>query len=749
MRLIYSLAISVLLLIPIGSFAYDGPVVGLDGVVMDSETREVIPFAYVHLEQINRSVTTDRDGKFTFTNIPQGTYTVTIHRIGYTTKQVQIDTEIVSDERVEILLDPTSLTGETVIVEDRTERLKGANLEHASQKVSGNELRRNLGSTISETLSNQPGFAQRSMGAAPSRPVIRGLGGERVLILQDGGRSGDVSSASPDHAVSIDPIGADEIEIARGPAALAYGSNAIGGVVNVVKNQIPTVLPSSITGVASIQGNSVNNGASAAGNVKLPYRDFVANVDLNARYGMDFNSPEGRIENTNIVTSNSAVGLSYIQPWGYSGVSFTSYLSNYGIPPDPDGGHPNGVDIEMQKYQLEARTEIVLENHFLKTLEIKGSFTNYKHQEFETATVIGTNFEQLTSSGGLSVTHQPLPYFDDGVVGVWGEFIDYSVIGARTPRSDALNTAIYTIQETDIGRLHVELGARYEFNISKPKQERTSNRIGEIRKRTFSGLASSASLIYDLGTGFSLGTVLMHSYRTPSLEELYSEGPHLAAYSFEIGNPDLDPERGFGKELFLRYNSATTSFQIAGYHNSFNNYMYARDTGRQNTQFSNLNDYQFVGVDAVLYGAEASGELKLTNQLTAGGGISYTIGSRNVDESEQEITGIESSETPLPMIPPLQGNLNLNYNVNRITLTGKMLFATEQTRLGEFEESTDGYQVFEMSAQYRFDRSGLLHTFTLNGSNLLNQTYRNHLSRVKEIFPEPGRSINLLYRLYF
>jgi iron complex outermembrane receptor protein len=233
------------------------------------------------------------------------------------------------------------------------------------------------------------------------------------------------------------------------------------------------------------------------------------------------------------------------------------------------------------------------------------------------------------------------------------------------------------------------------------------------------------------------------------LEELYSEGPHLAAYSYEIGNPELDSERGIGLELFFRYRSNRFSAELAGYRNDFQNYLYAQDTGEQSVADPSLNNYQFVGESALFYGTEFSADIQLSNQFSVGGTLSYTIAERNVSEEEQQITGYSNDTRPLPMIPPFQGSVYGRFSKGNFTSTVRYKLSDKQTRLGEFETETDGYRLLSASVQYRFSTSGILHTVSLSGSNLLDTTYRDHLSRIKEVFPAPGRSVNLLYRLYF
>jgi len=721
----------------------------LQGEIRNASTDEPVSFAYVHLEEINRSTTTDRNGTFRFQNVPAGTYIISVHRIGFKTYTREIEYDGTDSNLLDIRMQPQNISGEEITVTGSRQQTGGARLEHASTKIIGEELRRNLGSTLSETLTNQAGFSERSSGPAPGRPVIRGLGDERVLILRDGERTGDVSAQSADHGVSIDPMGAEEIEVARGPAALAYGANAIGGVINVVKNQIPNTVPNNFTGSASLNGKSVNSEASAAVDLIVPFKNWAATLDLNGRTGQDFSTPGASIENSYLKNTHNTAGLSYVGNNGYLGGSFSTYLSDYGIPPDPNGGHPNGVDIEMRKYQADFRGERILDHPFFRTVEARYSFVNYNHVELESNGNLGTEFGKLTTNVSVSSNTKGWTIFDEGSMGLWGEMQDYAVRGADTPDSDLYSAAAYIIQEGDAGNLHFEIGARLESIHSRPEEERVSQRIGQIENRSFLGLASSASLIYELSSRVFAGTTVMHSFRAPTLEELYSEGPHLAAYSFEIGNPQLDPERGLGTELFLRYRSSRINAEVVGYRNKFQNYLFPRDTGEQSVSDPALNNYQFIGTEAEFFGFELSANLQLHQRLTVGGNLSYTRAERTVSEEEQQVTGFSGDTRPLPMIPPLQGSFFVKYSQGNFTATTRMVLADKQTRLSEFETRTDGYRLLNASLQYRIDQTNLLHTISLSGKNLLNTTYRNHLSRIKEVFPEPGRNISLLYRLYF
>ncbi|RNC85623.1 MAG: TonB-dependent receptor [Balneola sp.] len=713
----------------------------ISGTITDAQDRESVSFSYIHLEELNRTTTSNSEGYFELKNIPAGNYTLSIHRIGYKTQKRKIELE--KNISLDIVLSATILTSETVEVISSDNSLTGSSIGHASKSVSGSSLRRDLGSTLANTLSNLPGFEQRSLGNATTRPVIRGLGDERLIILQDGLTTGDVSDQSADHAVSVDPIASSEIEIAKGAAALQYGANAVGGIVNVVNNLVASTKPNTINGTATLNAQSVNTSASGAINLSLPTSDFVINTHLNGKIGGDTNTPEGIIENTQFETTNSAVGISYVRDWGYIGGSFGTYLSNYGIPPDPNG-HPDGVDIEMRKFNYALKGEYLIENSVFKTIEADFSINNYNHKEFETTSSIGTEFGLVTTTAQVNANHGELGFFESGKIGLWAEAEDYAVFGASTPDANSYKIGVYIIENMHLGALHLETGVRYDYVLNEPIEDDPDSDIGFIRARDFHALSSSVNAWYDLGKGFSVGTVLLHSFRAPSLEELYSEGPHLASFSFEIGNPNLDPERSLAKEVFTQWQGEASTFRAALFHNGFSNFNYARNTGEQNVRFPTLDNYQFVGTKARLYGFEIAGESKITNRIVADASASFTIG----EQDTTSLTG-DSGVQPLPQIPPLKVKFSLKYVKGGLEAGSRLVLASNQDRTGEFETETDGYVLTNLFSQYRFSSNKLLHTFSLGINNLFDVEYRNHLSRIKELNPEPGRNITFLYRVYF
>ncbi len=722
----------------------------ISGYVTDSESGETIPFVYLHVEELNRTTTTDEDGYFEISNLPQGELHLAAHRLGYKTTHISIivSKEILNQE-VNIQLTPTLLSSQSIEVVGN-EITSGAHLTHVSQKLFGDDLRQNLSSTLAQTLTNIPGISQRTMGSATGRPVIRGLGDERLSILEDGINSGDISDQSSDHAVTIESTSAQEIEIARGPSAFAYGANAVGGIINVVSNKISSNVPRSINGSFSINGESVHTGGATSLSLSVPIKSMVINTNINGRTSLDTQTPSGKIENTYSNSFTSSLGLSYITDWGYLGGSFSYYDNEYGIPPDPNG-HPDGVDIDMQKFQYVLKSEYVFDHPFLKVLEANFSINNYNHVEYEAAGSIGTEFGIVTTNAKAQLSHGEIGIFEQGNLGLSFEYEDYAVFGAATPNSNSFSVGAFIIEEKDFEKLHLEAGLRFDHVRNTTASRELFYRIGTItgsidstfyKDRSFTNLSSSISAIYSLTSHINVGATLLNSFRAPSLEEQYSEGPHLASYSFEIGNPDLDPEKGFAKEIFLRYNNKNIVLEAAVYHNRFSNYLYAQNTGRRNNSRPDLNDYQFVGVEAVLYGYEFSSEVQFLRNFTIKNSLNYTIGRRDFSESD-------SKKVPLPMIPPFEFNSSLKYAMKNLEIGSRMILATDQNDLGEFETPTDGYVLLGGFASYRFTTKKILHTLSFNISNLLDETYYNHLSRIKDLNPEAGRNVSLLYRLYF
>src|SRR5690606_27013595 len=283
-------------------------------------------------------------------------------------------------------------------------------------------------------------------------------------------------------------------------------------------------------------------------------------------------------------------------------------------------------------------------------------------------------------------------------------------------------------------RVRLQIGARYDWRRVEPERGGVTD-IGTIRTRDFGALTASAGALYDLADGITLGASVSRAFRTPNANELFSEGPHLATYSYEVGNPDLEEETGLGVDVFLRIARERLRGEVAVFRNGIDDYIYARNTGELSP--TGLPVYQHVNGDAVLTGFEGSAQWRVSREFVVEGTVSYVRGT------------LTATDEPLPQIPPLQGRVGARYETERFFVALGWKGAARQDRVGEFETPTDGYGVFDASAGVRWSVGGQLHTLTLRVDNITNEVYRDHLSRIKEIMPQAGRGANLLYRVNF
>jgi iron complex outermembrane receptor protein len=712
----------------------------LIGIIEDADSGERIGWTTLLIEEINRSVSAHEDGSFHFYGLLPGNYTLKTFRVGY--QDASFSIKIIENDTTSIIikLNNKPLSTEGIVVE--SDKFDGVSaLQEPVIEVSGKKLRQNLGTTIAKTIETEPGIAQRTMGPAPARPVIRGLSGDRLLILEDGERTGDLSATSSDHAVVIEPISAERIEVIRGPAALIYGSNTLGGVINVTRGYVPSTLPHRITGTAAMQGESVSHGYTGGMSVVVPLGPFAARMEGSYRQADDIRSPKRTLVNTNIETKNATAGLSFFPSWGFIGTSGSFYNSEYGIPPDPAGGHPNGVDIDLARQHIETKSEIHPGIPWLYRIDLSHSYKRYKHTETESNGQLGVRFGLVTHDATLTTHFNQKGTFIHGDIGFWGEMRDYASSGLNfTPASKEYSYAAFVYGEHDVGQFGFSASLRYDHKTVVPHTEKIVNRADfslYIRQREFDDISAGFTGVYNLGRGFSLGTTIMRTYRAPGIEELFSEGPHLAAYAYEVGNSELDKENSFGAEIFFDYDTDGGKFHLALFRNDIQGYIFPKNTGRRSLRRADLFLYQYVGEHALMNGFEATLDWQLIDPVLFMGSLSYVKGDL-VDRGE-----------PIPRIPPLKGRVALRINMGSLSIEGGMRYSARQNRPGEFETPTNGFVVLDFSTQYYFNMLGFLHTLNFSVENAMNTTYRQHLNRVKLIMPEPGRNLKLLYKVYF
>ncbi len=702
------------------------------GLFRDADTGEEIGWVQVLLEEAGRSTVADGAGRFHFHDVPAGRYTLHSYRIGYETPALPIEVAAGDTLRLTLRLSAAPVaTGEIVVEEGRSSE----QLSEPALSLDGRQFRRNLGMTIAETLDREPGIAMRSMGPAPARPVLRGLGGERLLVLEDGGRTGDLSATSTDHAVAIEPMTADRIEIVRGPAALVYGPNVLGGVVNVVRGQIPTSAAHRY-GV-SMQGESVNRGYAAGVSALWGSGRTAFRLDGSARQAGEMHTPLGELDNTGLSTYNGSFGMSRVNPHGYAGISGSLYSSEYGIPGGFVGAHPNGVSVQLSRAQIGLAGRYTTHSETLRRVEARADFLRYFHQEFEDREqdLVGIEYGILTGAAALTGYTGRIGPLQQGAVGVWTELRGHRSGGLSfTPATTEQTAAVYGFQETTTGPVVWQAGLRYDLRRVLPERSYDSERIGRVRDRTFIGWSAAASAGVQRAD-WNLRASVMRSVRLPGIEELFSEGPHLAAYSFEIGNPDLGLEKGVGGELTAGYRTGGRAVSAAVFLTRFTGFIYPRHTGRINAR-TLLPEYQYTGSGARFIGGEGSAEWPLGAGLMVEARAGYV-----------RALLIETGE-PLSWIPPLTGEGGARYRRGSLAAGLSLRVAARQHRLGPFEAPTDGYRVLDGFVQYYFSTGRMLHTVDLVLDNITDTAYRNHLSRVKSVMPEPGRNLRLLYRMH-
>ena len=386
----------------------------LAGHVIDAESGQPVGWTTVVIEGLERARMSDVEGYFFFANVPPGAHVLQSLHVGYHEARFKVEVVAGDTTHVDLVIGHESLHMETIVVEGEAEPAL-APLQEPEVVFSGSKLRQNLSRTIAETIDYEPGIAQRSMGPAPARPVLRGLGGDRLLVIEDGERTGDLSGTSSDHAVAIEPMTTERIEVVRGPRTLLYGSNALAGVVNVVRGYVPSEQPNGFGGTVTYQGESVNRGLSGGLTLEQPLGPLALRFDSSLRNADDIATPHGKLANTDIRTGNASVGLSLVRPWGHVGASGSLYNSDYGIPPDPEGGHPHGVSIDLQRQHLEGRGEILTGPDWLQRLELHHSFSRYQHGEFEASGDLGMEFGVLTHNTGALAHLDRMGPFANGV----------------------------------------------------------------------------------------------------------------------------------------------------------------------------------------------------------------------------------------------------------------------------------------------------------------------------------------------
>lgn len=730
----------------------------LAGRVVDAASGQPVAGATLRIASLSRTDVSHADGAFHFHRLPTGEVVVTASRVGYAQGTATVRLAAGRTDSVTLRLQTSAVELGAVVVTGTLGARSRDEVLSPTSVVSGRRLERELGSTVAATLERLPGVAATSIGPATARPVIRGLSSDRVLVLEDGQRPGDLSSTSGDHAVAIDVVTARQLEVVRGPMSLLYGSSALGGVVNVIRDEVPNARAEHLHGAGTVQLSSANRGATTGGYVAGGRGSLAFRGEASARTSGDVRTPAGELRNTGTRTLGAAAGASYVGERGYAGASYRFYDNDYGIPGGFLGAHPGGVDIRMRRQSVRGAGELRPEGGPFGSLRGNVVLTDYNHTEFESSGSVGTRFRQLSAVADVVAEHEGRGALAQGAVGFRAQLRDVRTGGSlRTPSTVDWTVAGFAVEEVGRGALRGQFGARYDFARFEPEESfiRVGGRRIATRPRQFGSFSGSAGVLYDFGGGLRAGGSVARSYRTPDFNELYSNGPHLAAGTFDVGDPALRQEVGVGVDGYVRLARPTLRLEVAAFRNQLVGYIFPSTRGRVElgTQ-GGVARAQYTNEDALFTGAEGDAEWRVAQNLVLEATASLVRARFTSQRAPiptfvgSDTVFVAASEYP-PLIPPVTGRAEARWEEGAWQLGGALRFAGRQERTGDFEEPTDGYVVGDLIGALRLRQGRRVHSITLRLDNVANTEYRNHLSRTKVIMPEPGRSLGLLYRITY
>ncbi|HEX6189435.1 MAG TPA: TonB-dependent receptor [Pyrinomonadaceae bacterium] len=702
----------------------------LSGTVTLGDTGKPIHGASVTILQLRRSVETDDNGKYEFQNVPPGTFDVAAHldRANDVVQRVVVPASgsITQDFQIQL-----SGVRETVTVTATgTEESVSQSIQSVTV-LSSVELAQKNPVSLGEALDHELGVAKRSFGPAPSRPVIRGFDGDRVLVLEDGMRVGALGSQSGDHSEPVDLLSVDRVEVVKGPATLLYGSNAIGGVVNAIDgHESPH---KGVNGYLTTLGstNSWQAGGSAgieAGTDKLL---FWANGG--AQKANDYLTPLGRITNSYARGGNFSTGLGFYPGRGFFSANYHFDKRRYGIPfnqADPDA---EAVYLTPRRHSIQFNGGFRDLKSFIENAKFSIQYTDYTHSEVDAETgAVNTTFSNKSTIFRGTFDQQKRGRLT-GSFGVWGMHRNYESAGAEAlaPPTKQDSFAVFALETIKFEHAALQFGGRVENNRYRPSLDPVR---GQLPHRSFTGFSGAIGLRVNTWKGGAFVVNYSHSYRAPSLDELYNEGPHPGNATFEIGNLDLTRELGDGLDFGLRHSSKRIRAEMNGFFYHIDNFVFLAPTG--NIQDGLIEAVYSQGVSRFT-GFEGRLDAELHKNVWLNLGADY-VNAKLTD-----------TNTPLPRIPPLRGRAGVEFRYKGLTIKPEALFANAQENLFPTETRTAGYGLINVGGSYLIARQHSAHIISFNAFNLGDRLYRNHLSFIKEFAPEIGRGVRVTYTVRF
>jgi iron complex outermembrane recepter protein len=708
------------------------------GRVLDVEGRPVAHVTVVLLPG-QRQAVTDAAGGYELRRLAPGEYRVQAELMGYAPAARSLSVGQGGAVTVDLVLRPTPLTLTGIEVTSSAAAREPGAVAQATTQLSGRALQRELGGTIAHTLRHQPGVAVRLNGPGAALPVLRGLTGDRVLVLQDGQRAADLAGSADDHGMTIDALAAQRVEVVRGPATLLYGNNALGGVVNVISGDVAGGVPLGPQVSVSAQTETAYPGYALNARGLAPLTSsWSATVRGGVRRAGDMRiaaDPElgSRLRNTDRRSWNAAAGVTRVAPSWSVAAAARAYDFAYGLPAAP-GADP--VDLRGGRSELVARSELALPWRALRELRIDGTAQRYAHDEIDDAGAVAQHFALSTGTLNARARRAPAGTVTGGAWGVSLLARDYTATGpaALTPAARTRAVGVFGFEELAVAGFDLQLGARWDrYAVAS----RSSAKFGAGTERSFDALSGSAGVRVPLRPGISAGVTLARSFRAPTVEELFSGAAHAGTGAVEYGNVALRAERGRSVEGLVHVRRDRTSAQLAVFRNHIDDYIRLNFVGDTVIGGVTLPVLVYAQSPATLAGVEGSVELALTGELLAAVRGDW-------------LHAAEHDGTPLSYMPPPRAGLTLRWDDGRHSLGADAHHERAQRRTGAAGESeVDAYTIFRVDAGIRRTIARRPHSLSLRIENLTDVAHREATSRIREFAPAPGRNIALLYTAHF
>ena len=718
----------------------------IQGTVVDSAGAPLANVQVVATE-LQRVVVTGGDGKFTLVGAPIGTVHLSFVAVGYAPVHEVVRVPATEEAiTLRVVMRRTSLRLAGVQITASPTGTDPLSVTQSTIQLSGKELQRQLGASVAQTLSNEPGVAMRFNGPMANAPVVRGLTGERILTLQDGERVADLASAAPDHAFIADPNSAERIEVIRGPASLLYGNSAIGGVVNVISGDIPTSVPSRVGGFVNAQSESVTPGGVGSIGLSVPLGEHFAarfSGTLRDQSSYRLGNDGGVQTNTDARSWNGTAGVGYVGSALSAGIVYRQSDFNYGIPFESGA---EAVRIDGVRRGLQARAGLSTGAHALSYLRLEGTAQWYTHDEVAVEDgAIGTSFNLTAQTASLTGKTQ----FGvvSGSIGVQTFLRQYEPVGSEafTPAANNTNVAGFIYQEVPLlrGRSEsrtprLQFGGRFDtFRLDA--KAGSDPRFSTARSRTFNNGSGSIGLSLPFAEHFTVSGSAARAFRAPTVEELYANGFHVAVGTFDIGNENLRPETSVGLDAVLRAQGRVGFAQFSTYRNAINDYILPEARGTIDVDGETVPLVNIVQRNAVLTGLEFSGEAEIARHMILGG-LADAVRGKGPDGSN------------LPFIPAARLGATLRYDTGVWSLGGETRYVMKQTRVASDnarDVPTDSYTLLNVNASWSIPSRRVVQTVTLRADNLLDTRFADATSRIKAYTFNPGRNLSLVYRLGF